>query len=97
MTESDDFKIRTRRIRDGDQIRRIQDGRGQWQMEARVDKGPWRYLLASQKMVGTTSWIVRVKDTETGEVLSEPSPGRPGNKALQLELVRRLQEKARAS
>jgi hypothetical protein len=88
MPESDDFKIKTRQIRD------LEHPRGQWQKEARVDSGPWRYLLAAQQIHGSADWIVRVQDTETGEVLDRRSPGLYDNKAVQEELVRRLHEKA---
>ena len=59
-----------RRIR-GDVERRRQ----LWQKEARVDRRPWRYLLAAQWVIGTSGWIVRVQDSETGEVLDERSAG----------------------
>ena len=100
MPESDDFKIKTRRIQ-GDRQRwfglPVAQRRGQWQKEARVDSRSWRYLLAAQQIVGSADWIVRVQDTETGEVLDQRSPGLRHNLTVQKELVRRLHEKARAS
>jgi hypothetical protein len=64
-----------------------------WHMYTEVDQR--RYEAMAQKMVGTHSWVVSVKDTQTGEVLMSDSPGRPGNKAVMTELVQRLHEKAR--
>jgi hypothetical protein len=91
------MKIEIRRIQDEGKPRRLRDagsvgaGRGQWQKEARVDGGPWRYLLMAQQITGTKEWIVFVKDTETGKVLDQRSPDH--RSAAQKELVKRLHER----
>jgi hypothetical protein len=97
MPESAGFTIKTRRIqRDREHWLGlpIAQRRGQWQKEARVNREPWQYLLAAQQIVGSSNWIVRVQDTQTGEVLDERSAGPGHNLAVQKELVRRLHEKA---
>jgi hypothetical protein len=85
MPEADDFmKIETRQVPDRDHRR------GQWNKEARVDRGPWRYLLGAQKL--GSNWIVRVKDVETGEVLTDQSLDLHDNLAVQKQLVVRLHD-----
>jgi hypothetical protein len=42
--------------------------------KATVDRRPWRNLLAAQRVIGTSGRIVRMQDSETGEVLTNGPP-----------------------